>query len=295
MNDRESFAIDMFDVVKKICTENMVELSAYVPFNAVYADFEALLAELQDARLAQYDLSKGLTTSKQKRRVELEKATFVLSSKLCMYAKMEDIAELERRSKYSPSKLKLAMEKELGGICHQLMKDANAHLPGLAPFGVDAAWMLAYEARVDAFMSLVGAPKSAIADTKKATADIKRLIPAISDLLRHRLDLIMSHFYETNNYLYGIYKAGRKIVQQGSHPPDLKGKVTDTEGKPLKGLRVMIAKTTRKSITSDIGNFRFKRLADGKYTLIVKEKKKEVGRQEVTVPGEVEIVVNAVS
>jgi hypothetical protein len=286
MTDFENSQIDSFDVIRKICRDNMSVLSAFVPFNPVFEEFEDLMTGLESARVEQYDKSKGVTISKQKRRKELETATFVLSSKLYVYAKSAVLEELERRVKYTPSDLKYALEKELGGICHQLTNDANANLAGLAPFGIDSGWMSAYVAKIDAFLSLVGAPRSAIEDTKKATAAIKRLIPEISTLLREKLDPIMVHFDETHHSLYGVYKLGRKIVRQGSRSPALKGHVTDSEGNPIKGLIVRIAGTTRKSITSAKGNFRFIQMKMGKVTVVVFDKKKELVRKEVGVPHE---------
>ena len=143
----------------------------------------------------------------------------------------------------TPTRLQRASEQELTGICHQLWQDAQANLALLAPYLIDALWLTAFEAKIDAFVALIGAPASARADIRKATEEVNRLVKAAAECLRLNLDPLMTYFELHDNTLYSTYRNCRKLISPATEKPALKGKVTDTEGKPLKGLQVTIAGT----------------------------------------------------
>ena len=295
MRDFQRAQTNMFDVVKKICSIHYVTLSGYLPFVPVYERFVNLRKELADWLMKQAVNPKGIAADKLWRRAEAEADAWQLTTSLGSCARVHKLPELEQRSKIRPSGLRMASEKELTGICYQLHSDATTHIGLLAPYLIDAAWLTAFKAKIDAFVDFIGAPAFARSEIRKATAEVNRLVKEIALLLRSELDPLLERFVYTAPVVYSDYRNSRKLISPATEKPALKGKVTDTEGKPLKGLQVTIAKTARKSITTALGNFHFKRLADGKYTLIVKEKKKEVARQVVEVPvnGEVGIVVGS--
>lgn len=286
MTDQEIARMGMYNVVQKICRDEYTVLSAYAPFVTVFTVYENILIELKSWLMKQLDNPAGIVIDKNKRRKWLEDDASLLSAALFVYARGASLMELSRRVKYAPYKLATVNEKELLGICHQLLSDGEDNLAGIAPFLIDAAWLLAFEAKINDFMSFIGAPASARADKKKATEEIKRLVPEIGLWLREALDPVMEYFKAQDSLLYATYKNGRKIVDSGSRKPALKGCVVDSEGNPMKGLIVRIAGTTRKSITSAKGNFRFIQMKAGKYMVVVFDKKTELVRKTVDVPHE---------
>lgn len=291
MIDRERSAINAFDVVRKICLNHWDVLSLYAPFVVAYGVFDVMHTELYNQLVKQRVNPGGYTMEKRARRQVVEKDASLLSNALFLYAKKEGLQELAMKVKYAPSALKLANEKELVGISSQLTNDANAHLGGLAFYGIDALWLASFVSKTNYFLDFAGTPASVREDRKKATAEIKRLVAEIRRHLRENMDVLLQNFRDSQPLIYGEYKHGRKIVETGSRTPALKGKVTDTEGKPLKGLQVLIAGTQRKSITTALGNFKFISLKPGKKTLIVKEGKNEVGKKVVEVPCEEVLIV----
>ena len=294
MDNYERARIGVFDVIRKICRNNYAVLSTYAPFVTIFTDFESKVDELDDWLVKQAGQLEGASYDKSQRRLRLIEDAGLLSSLLYVYAVSAGLTELMLRTKYSPTVLKHSGDRKLTGICYQLHQDGLENIAALAPFMIDAAWLNAFLTKINGFSGVIGSPAAARAVRKKATEEIKRLVPEIAFVLRHKLDPVMDYFKLQDSLLYANYRNGRKMISPPTEKPALKGKVSDTEGKPLKGLQVTIAGTQRKSITTALGNFRFKRLADGKYTLIVKEKKKEVARQVVDVPvnGEVGIIIN---
>ena len=294
MTSMENAKIKLFGVIINICEENLSALSGLLPFEPVFNEFKSLFDELEKALITQGNDIRGVVSTKLKRRKSLENTALILSDAMFTYANSVGAFDLAANVHYAPTRLKKAKDRELVGICTQLTLISNGYMPQLAPYGIDVAWMSAFEDKISDFVAFIGAPANARSEKAKATEKVKILFPQLSAFLKLRLDPMMTLYKESFPDIYGQYKAGRKMVRPATEKPALKGKVTDTEGKPLKGLQVTIAKTARKSITTALGNFRFKRLADGTYTLIVKEKKKEVARQAVEVPvsGEVEIIIN---
>ena len=291
MNDFQRSQSNMFDVVLNLCRINYGVLSAYVPFVPLFAQFEGYVSELSGWLIKQSDRPEGITIAKNKRRKALEAAAVRLSDVLVVYARVNGLPELERRSKFTPSQLRNAAEAELTGICYQLHSDAADHIGDLAPYLIDAAWLTAFMALIDALVALTGAPASARAAIHEATTEVNRLLKTTASFLRLYFDPMMTHFATTAPDLYSDYRNSRKLTGRISEKPALRGRVSDTEGNPLKGLKVTIAHTQRKSITTALGNFRFKRIATGSYLLIVKEGRKEVARKEVRVPAGGEVVV----
>jgi hypothetical protein len=293
MNSKDVSRVDMYDVIHKICRNNYSVLSTYTPFVTVFTVFEDKLDELKGWIKNEVKSTGGYALDKNKRRRLLESESLYLSSKLYNYAILAGLDELKRRVKYAPYELKQASEKELAGISHQLAMDASDNLAGLAPYLIDAAWLTAFGARINDFLAFTGTYAYAVAERKKAREEGTRLVKEIGEWLRNALDPAMDHFRESEHFIFANYKNGRKIVNPGSRTPALKGKVTDAEGNPLKGLKVVIAGTQRKSITTPLGNFKFISLKSGRITVLVLEGKKEVARKEVGVPhdGVVEITV----
>lgn len=295
MNDYQRSKSNMFDVVRKICQKNIVTLSAYIPFNPVFSEFENLCDELLEWLMKQADIPTGITITKTKRRKAIEADGFLLSSILTVYSKVNGLKELGSRVRYTITSFKMADGQKLTGMCHQLISDANEHIAGLEPYLIDAAWLTAFEGKIDAFVSITSAPAHARSNIKEATQEVNRLVIEINDLLRYKLDPLMTYFSYQDSLLYANYRNGRKTIAVGREKAALFGTVKDAAGNAVKGLKVRIVLTKRKSITTAKGNFKFKRLKDGNYTLLVFKDTKELARQTVMVPVEegVEIIVGS--
>jgi len=291
MNDFQRAQTNMFDVVRKLCRTYYAILSAYMPFVAVFDEFESLRDELSEWLAKQADQPKGIAISKMKRRLLLEEDAFVLSNALVAYARLYDQAELENRTNFTPSKLRKAAESELIGYCVQLLQDGEAHLPGLAPFHIDSPWLTAFESKIDTFTAMLGAPSFARSEIRKATGEVNRLTKSISACLRLKLDPLMSHFKTIESRIYLDYRNGRKLIKVASEKPKLSGRVTDSEGNALKDLKVIVQGKHRKSFTTAKGRFLFTRIVDGQYTLVVKDGRKVLATMQVQSPSDQVVIV----
>lgn len=294
MNDILRAKMNMFDVVLNILKLYYDYLSTLTPFVAAFNQYETMLTELETWRIKQSDDTTGITSDKNKRRKALEQDAYLLSSALFAWSKDQGLEALALQVKYTPTGFAMAEGQKLTGMCHELLKTGVEHVADLEAYGIDAAWLTAFEAKINDFMNWINAPASAREERRKATEEVNRRTKEINDWLRFRLDPLMELFAYKDSMIYGVYRNGRKTIKPGIEKPDLRGTVTDTEGNPLKGLKVKVAGTQRKSITTAKGNFRYMRMKNGSYTLIVIDGKKEIARKQVTVPMEgdrVEIVV----
>ena len=293
MNDYECAKLDMFDVLQKICRINYATFGMYAPFVSVFADFESKLTELKVQLGKQMLNSTGITLDKRKARKLLETDSELLNSVLVTFARLSGLNGLATGAKYSHSAIVAAADRELVGISHLLLMEANANLAGLAPYMITEGWIEAFEEKINRFLSYIDAPANARAETVKAGQQIKLLMPEIMDLLRNYLDPIMYHFKATNSTLFANYKSSRKIIAVSSQTPALKGTVSDSNGNPQKGMIVRLQGSTRKSITTAKGNFKFMRLKAGKYSLIIYDQKTELAKLVVSSPSKemVEVVV----
>lgn len=296
MDDLTDKKVSMYNVILNICKENYDILSTLTPFVSVFSVFENKVNELEGWLVKQGYDTTGITVDKNDSRKALEQDAYLLSSALFAYSKDQGLETLALQVKYTPTGFATAEGQKLTGICHELLKVANEHLAGLEPYQVDAAWLTAFEGKITDFMNWINAPASAREERRKATEEANRLVKEINDWLRFRLDPLMELFAYKDRMVYGTYRNGRKTIKPAVEKPDLRGTVTDSEGKPLNGLKVKVAGTQRKSITTAKGNFRYMRIKNGSYTLLVMEGKKEIARKQVTVPMEgerVEIIVGS--
>ncbi|MEO8066942.1 MAG: hypothetical protein ABI599_04535 [Flavobacteriales bacterium] len=106
-----------------------------------------------------------------------------------------------------------------------MLTEANAVAAALVPYGIAAADLTAAQALIDAYVTVVSAPRTAITIRKGATAAIEELVGANMDILNDRMDKLMPEFKPSAPDFHQEYFDARIIV-------DLGGKEEEEEEEP---------------------------------------------------------------
>jgi hypothetical protein len=258
--------------------------------NAVYAAsynlWAAKLILIEQNRDAQTVETSGITTDKKnKKNLMIDKAAFI-QNRLQSYANVTGNVELLESVSYSPSKMKMARDTDIVGICNAILSRANANAVAIVAYGVTAPMITELQTAIAAYTAVLAKPTSAKSQTKNATENLNALIKEADNILTKRLDLDIELFKVTKPDFYSQFKTSRIIIPKGaSSGLAVMGSVLMAgTGEPVKGVvfsftpengvmqksasapaEIVIKKSTEK------GNFRITNMAEGTYIVTIKK------------------------
>lgn len=272
--------------VKNICEKYQPTWTSIAAFAASYNLLATKFPLIEQNRDAQMLEITGVTTDKNnKRQVMVEKSAF-MQNRLQSMANVTNNPELLNSVKYTPTKMKMARNTEIVGICNTILSRANANAAALVNYGVTAALITELQAAIANYSTTLSKPKTAITQSKTATENLVKYFKEADDILTKRMDLDIELFKVSKPEFYSQYQSARIVTSTGRNKISLLGNVIIAgSGEPLKGVTLtfvpdnnsMLKSATKAGVntlvkkSTDKGNYRISNLPEGTYIVTAKK------------------------
>ncbi len=209
--------LNTYITILQFLAANTTLWSAFTAFADAVALLTAKVAALQKQVAIQATHIIGFATAKKAKKKHLAEKVMELAGALQAYATLINDDVLFNFAHYTLSELKKQADTLLTETANNMHTKANSLIPSLAPYGIDAAYLLAFRATITDYASFVESPRLAKIARMTATANIKLLIKEIDAVFKKQLDLLILPIKAINNDFYLNYKATRKIIDIGHH------------------------------------------------------------------------------
>lgn len=278
--------LTMYYAVKSINERFQATWITNAVYAATYNLWAAKLVLIEQNRDAQTLETTGVTTDKNnKRALMVDKADFIQNC-LQSYADVVNNVELLESVNYSPTKMRMARNTDIVGICNTILSRANANAAAIVAYGVTAAMITELQTAITAYSTALAKPITAKSQTKNATENLTKLFKEADKLLTKRLDLDIELFKVTKPDFYSQYKTSRIIIPKGAKSglavmgtvlligtdEPIKGATftfTPENNTMLKSASASIDTIVKKSATK--GSFRISNMAEGIYNVTIKK------------------------
>lgn len=218
MKKQDENRMSMLYSVKQVCDKHATVFGGLVPFTAAYGELGVNLGALEGAVKRQQLNLKGVALDKRKKLDRMVQATLAVANSVFAYAEDQGDAILQGEVTYSASTLSNARDAVVGQRCQGVHTSATAHVAELADYGVTATELTALQAAIDAYLSVIGSPRTALTVRKGATAEIGMLVKDCMKILNNRMDKLMMEFMDDPSGFHQEYFDARIIVDTGSRP-----------------------------------------------------------------------------
>ena len=285
MKSREENKYSMYLAVKKVLITNTAIWSGILGFASVVALFFAKLLLLKATDNKRTKKTKGITTDKKNKKVQLIDAIMAVAGAIKSFANDINDQDLFQTVNFTRSELETMNDSVLEEKGTLVFEVATLHAADIVPKGIDAAALVNFNTLIVEYGNLVQAPRNAISNKKTAGAALINLFLNIDDLLHNNLDQLMQQFKITQPEFYGDYFNNRKIVDLGTHHTRLSGVITDSEGNPLYQAVVRAQEADLVTETDLEGEYMFIPFTAGIFTITVEKEGFETITQELVEVG----------
>ena len=258
---------------------------------------ETLFEGIDTANARQNMKTEGATQKKNSFRKQVDKTTDIFLGIFRSYAKTTGNDELYQNSNKSLSEIKDIKDTEITVLANSTVKYAENNKEKLKDYGISADMIKNYSTAIDGYKEYLTKPQEIKAEKKTATADLKELFKQLDEQLTEYLDNHMMQFVEKEPQFYSDYENARIIYDDPTTSKSLMGTVTggDAEVEVLQYVKVTVKFKAGSELadkvksTSKKGNFQFKGLKEGIYTVSFEKFEYE------TITKEIEIHKNAMT
>jgi hypothetical protein len=261
--------LDMLQAVENHFNDNPAPWTGNVPIAAAKTLLSQKIVGITTQYAIQLINTTGIAEDKEAIRGVLEDKLFVVSSAVSGYADTLANKDLYRRTYFARSSFTKMNGAELIGTTIDMINDANAEMPNLAPYGVLPATITSLTTTMNAFSAIKANPEEAIFRRKAATEKITELLPEAITLLGNRMDNLVVAIEATQEAFVDIYRNARLISSSPTTTNSLTTTCVDgTTNIPIKGVVLLVTPSNDRRTSPASGLNIFKNLPEGN-TIIV--------------------------
>ncbi|MFZ4766922.1 MAG: hypothetical protein ACOYMN_18370 [Roseimicrobium sp.] len=165
----------------------------------------------------------GAAEEKAQVREDLEDKILEVGDQLAAFAAVTADVGLAAQVDFTRSAVVKLSADDLGTTAKRVSAAAAAHLAALADYGIDQADVTELASLTTAFDGAKSAPRNAIIERAAETATLPEVINGTTDILRDRLDKLMTRYRKTQPVFYAGYQSARVVVTRGGNggaPPE---------------------------------------------------------------------------
>ena len=275
MKDYQNAVLKMIDEIIKFFDDNP-ELEKNNAILKIHVDaLRALKKDLLANKMIQEADIRGLVTRKTEIKVELAKDNFRLSGSMRSFATDNNNDLLYQEINSSKSDMKRLSDENMYSFTLFVIDKLTEYQEDLKTYGITADDIVNLTAKNKLFHELLLLPAQKRKEVKVSTVNIKQIITKILTLLRESIDNDMLQYQAKEPELYKKYEVLREIDDSQTTALSFKGLLVDAH-EPSHTLQYVkvIAKfkaggafKEMQSVSSELGNYQFKGIPEGKCTL----------------------------
>ena len=161
----------------------------------------------------------GAADEKAQVREDLEDKILEVGDQIAAFAAVMDDVGLAAQVSFTRSAVLKFSADELEKTAIRVSAAAAGNLPALADYDIDQADVTELDALIVEFSGKKSGPRTAIVQRAAETATLPDVIRSTTDILRERLDKLMTKFRKTQPVFYAGYQSARVVVTRGGSTP----------------------------------------------------------------------------
>ena len=213
MNTELTNRVTMIKTTSSYMAEHSALWNTMAPLQTAMTELEAKIAEI-DAAAQKHETPNGATADKADARDTLEDTTFLMCEALGVLAHTSEDNDLLALTRVTRTLLDRMGAEELSNRATAVLAQANAHKTELATFQVTQANIDELSAALTEFNQAKAGPRTATAERAALTESLPKLVNEASDILKNRVDRLVSLFSRTNPDFVSGYESARVIVDR---------------------------------------------------------------------------------
>ena len=200
---------NIFIAVQKVLDENTEIWNNQSSLVMAKVALDGKLMELSNLKLINDRDTDDKTSDKVEIRDKLIETTIDISSSILDYASKTGNNDLYEKVNYTKSDLELSRDTILKDMCQLICKKANENIENLINFNVNKKELFAYEILIEEFDKLITDPLELVRKKQEGRKSESVLINEIEDLLKERIDNLVSIFKSSHPQFYETYLLAR--------------------------------------------------------------------------------------
>jgi 5-hydroxyisourate hydrolase-like protein (transthyretin family) len=285
MNNVQENHLKMQLTTAAYCDNTSCSLSTLPAYTTNLTKLFELNTEIKTISELQKTGLSGITNNKNQIRKNLITLGADTARKVNSYAKLNGNLTLAGEVNFTETDLKRCTDLQLRDYQQIIYNKAQEILPLVADYGITEDTQAALLLNINAFNSVLSAPRLGITTKSQATKQLVELFKLSNEALE-KLDLAVEIIRLSDVVFYNGYHTARKIIAKGNTKLAVRGTVIEEQnGEPIRGVAVSfvldgqengIAKATDNGAqvvkkTAAKGGFTIKSLASGIYKVSFKK------------------------
>ncbi len=212
MNKNSENKMTMYYAVVAACAKYEAEWTGSVPYKNAHDEFILNLRSIENASEKQELNMKGAALDKRFKSETMVQLTVEMGQKIFAYAEDQGDIVLREKANLSEHNLNTKRDAIIAQLCQGMSNLATGLGATLIPYGVAAADLTKLQSAIDAYVTVITAPRNATTVRKGATAEIAALMKDTMKILENRMDKLMPKFKASAPLFHQEYFDARIIV-----------------------------------------------------------------------------------
>ena len=257
----------LFEEHPELCENNTV-LKKHL------AEFLVCIEQIDQYFQAQAYDNTGYTVNKQKVKKNLSTQVFKLSAGFCSFGEDQKNYVVVQEFKIAESHINKKSDADIVNYARQLSISLKQYIEELADYRIQSQDIDDLEALTLHYQDILHLPSELRKQKFIATKKIQELITKAYRILKKSIDRDMVHYKVEQPQIYKLYKKRREVYDAAFRALSIIGKTQNADDNlPLQHVRISVKTDTGKAlaiaprVSSKKGNYRFKGIPDGTYTV----------------------------
>lgn len=270
MNAKQEAKLSMCQGVKVHLDDNATIIAANTAFQTAFNNFKTKVAAVvSTTQLTDLALT-GLAVSKKTSKQDMCAPAADIAGVVFAFADATGNSALKAEVDYSLSDLLKLKDSLVAPRCQNIHDKSVENKTALVDYGITNAMLTNLQAAIDSYTETIPKPRTAVSNRKTLNANIVQLFKDIDSILLNQMDKLVVTFRAAHPDFVSTYFNVRRITDPAVTATQLKGVVTSAaDGSAIKDAMVTIVELSKTAKTKASGEYKFKPIAKGTYTVRV--------------------------
>ena len=264
--------LGLFNIISSFYKNNQIFIDTVLHLKNTFLTIDNNYQQLTQDFAAVDANNTGIAKDKQHKRNLLIDSVWTHIAALKAYHTFNPGTNAPEDVNRTITKVKYLTDLELIGVAKRVSSHAQSLIALLAPYGVTAVELTAFDAALHGFDTITDEPYQTTQNSSKRRVAAKKLMNETRLLVRNQLETAMAVYAFTNPSFFESFVSINKLTGGGIRTMALRVRVFDANEKPVVGVIVTATaaaknKKIKSRITKTKGEIRWQNLPDGNITI----------------------------
>lgn len=268
MNAKQEAKLSMCQGVEGHLNDGAAIIAANVAFVSAFNNFKAKVASVVGTQQLTDLAITGFAVTKKATKQDMCSPAAEIAGVVFAFADATGNEQLKAEVDYSLSDLLKLKDSLVAQRCQNIHDKALENKDALKDYGITAVMLTDLQSKTNSYTETIPKPRAAVSNRTTLNANIVQLFKDIDAILLKQMDKLIVTFRATNPDFVSTYFNLRRITDPAVTATQFKGVVTDaSDGTPIKDATVTIVELSKTAKTKASGEYKFKPIAKGTYTV----------------------------